>query len=90
MKLQIQQDIEDKMYEFLKSIDMQNKLADFGNASPEDIAKEMLEGAKTTWLGDFIKKLDNYGKVPEFEFMCESAFLAAMIRIAKERPISQI
>lgn len=86
MRLQSQQNLEDLMYDFLKSIDMPNKLADFGDATPEAIAKEITEGYKEIWLGQFCKLLDGLGGVPNFEFMCQTAFYDAMIRIAKERP----
>lgn len=85
MITQVQQDIEDNLYEVLKKGGIGEKvIAEYQHQSVEELADIMTEGFKESWISGIVKDLDSRGEVMGFEAMCNAAFKAAMLRLLRE------
>ncbi len=85
MITQIQQDIEDALYEVLKKGGVGKEvIAKYPHQPVEELATVMAAGYKKSWVADVARCLDSFGKVENFEAMCNAAFRAAMLRVLQE------
>jgi len=89
MITQVQQDMENSVYEALKKGEVGKKvIAEYAKyehqASIEEMAETMCEGYKGSWVGKIVKELEARGEVIGFEAMCNAAFKAAMLRLLKD------
>lgn len=84
MITQVQQDMEDNLYEIFKEGGLGEKLAKYQRQSVEELADVMTEGFKKSPPGEIVKNLEARGEVAGFEAMCNAAFKAAMLRLLKE------
>ena len=84
MITQVQQDMEDALYELLKKGGVGKKTIEKYPRQPiEELASVLTEGMMKSYVGDIIQLLD-YEVTADFIGICKAAFRDAMLRLLRE------